>query len=243
MKLAIMQPYFFPYLGYWQLIQASDTFVLMDDVQFIRHGWIERNRILKQDGGWQYVAVPLEKHSHKEAIRNIVARDGFDWKAKLLDQLSHYRRVAPHYREARKAIEEVIESAHSRSICRIDGAILRGLCKVLGVERDILIASECGLDYSQVSHTGEWALRISQQMGASEYINPIGGIDLFDAGQFSEAGIALTFLEPEPVAYERGGAFIPRLSIIDVLMFNGIEGTKPLLGSCTLKAACREPRA
>ena len=236
MKLAIMQPYFFPYIGYWQLIAATDTFVLLDDVQYMRHGWIERNRILNPDGGWQYIAVPLEKHTHKEVIRNVVARDQ-DWKGKLLSQLTHYRRLAPHYAQVHAAIASVLESVHDRSICRINASILKGVCDFLGLKRSFLVASDCNLDYSQVTDAGEWALRISQQLGAEEYVNPAGGADLFDAGQFSAAGIRLSLLTPEPVEYSRNGTFIPWLSIIDVLMFNGIEGTMPMLNQYTLEAA------
>ena len=236
MKLAIMQPYFFPYIGYWQLIAATDTFVLLDDVQYMRHGWIERNRILNPDGGWQYIAVPLEKHSHKEVIRNIAAKD-LEWKNRLLSQLTHYRRLTPHYVPVHAAIAAILESVHDRSICRIKAAVLKGVCDLLSLERSILISSECNFDYSQVSDPGDWALRISQQMHADEYINPAGGVDLFDTAQFSAAGIRLSLLRPEPVKYPRNGTFIPWLSIIDVLMFNGIDGTAQMLNQYTLAAA------
>lgn len=236
MKLAIMQPYFFPYIGYWQLIHESDVFILLDDVQFMRHGWIERNRILNPNGGWQYIAIPLEKHTSRELIRNVVARGNGDWKLKLLGQLTHYRRVAPYYAAVRDAVLEVVEPVQDNSVCRINGAILRGLCKVLDVRTKFLTASECGFDYSEISLPGEWALRISQQMGAHEYINPANGEELFDANQFEASGIKLKFLKPDSLVYPRNGAFIPSLSIIDVLMFNGVEATKALLCRYTLES-------
>ncbi len=80
MRLAVMQPYFFPYLGYFALIKKSDHFVIFDTPQFIRHGWIERNRILKPVEGWQYIKVPLVKHSRETAIKDIVIRNSENWK-------------------------------------------------------------------------------------------------------------------------------------------------------------------
>jgi hypothetical protein len=229
MKLAIMQPYFFPYLGYWQLIAACDVFVLLDDVQFIRGGWIERNRILNPTKGWQYIAVPLQGHSHKEPIRDIRARDAASWKTRLVAQRSHYRRLAPYYREASRAIDATIGPINDTAICAIDTAILRGICRELGVDRKFLVASECSFDYSEVKAPGDWSLRISQQLGADAYLNPASGAGLFDAAEFGRAGISLRFLESEPFVYERGGEFIPQLSIIDVLMFNGLAATRELL--------------
>jgi hypothetical protein len=237
MKLAIMQPYFFPYIGYWQLIHAVDTFVMLDDVQFMRHGWIERNRIHNPNGGWQYVAVPLESHSHKDLIRNVRARETPGWKERLSAQLNHYRRLTPYFAQVRMALLSIIDPIEDRSIARINAAIIRGVCKMLGMDRTLLIASECGFDYSDVRSPGDWALRISQQLAASEYVNPVGGAALFDATAFSKAGISLRFLQAGPVAYRRAGEFIPDLSIIDVLMFNGIPGTRSLLDRCSLPDA------
>jgi hypothetical protein len=237
MKLAVMQPYFFPYLGYWQLIQASDCFVLMDDVQFIRHGWIARNRVMNPMGGWQYAFIRLQKHSHTALIRDVVASEVSGWKTRLLAQLAHYRSATPHYERVREAIVPILEGCEEVSICRINAAIVRGLCGVLGLERDIRIASECGLDYSEVAHTGQWALRMAQQLGADEYLNPIAGAGMFEPAEFAAAGVGLVFLTAEPCVYPRPGEFIPRLSILDVLMFNGIERTRELLHAYALTRA------
>ena len=234
MNVGIMQPYFFPYIGYWQLIHATDTFVLFDDVQYIRHGWINRNRIINPAGGWQYIQVPLAKHEHTELIRNVAARAGEDWRAKVLGQLNHYKRRAPHYRETVEIIGAVLAGLDDPRICRINFSILSGICGSLGVDRKILISSECGFDYSAVVDAGDWALRIAEQLGADGYINPISGTELFDAAKFTARGIRLNFLRPDDIIYPRRGAFEPWLSIIDVLMFTGVEGTKALLSRYTL---------
>ena len=95
MKVAIMQPYFFPYIGYFQLIHAVDTFILFDDVQYIRHGWINRNRILKPVFGHQYIIAPLAKHQQKSLIKEISVIEGVAWKVKILLQIEHYKKKAP----------------------------------------------------------------------------------------------------------------------------------------------------
>jgi WbqC-like protein len=234
MKVGIMQPYFFPYIGYWQLIHATDTFVLFDDVQYIRHGWINRNRIINPAGGWQYIQIPVAKHHHTELIRNITARTGDDWRAKLLGQLDHYKRRAPHYHETVEMVRTILAELDDPRICRINFAILSGICGALGVDRKMLISSECGFAYSGVADAGEWALRIAEQLRADTYINPISGAELFDPAKFAASGIALSFLQPDDIVYPRRGAFEPWLSIIDVLMFNGVEGTKALLSRYSL---------
>jgi hypothetical protein len=234
MNVAIMQPYFFPYIGYWQLIYATDTFVLFDDVQYIRHGWINRNRTINPAGGWQYIQVPVAKHSHTELIRNIVARDE-DWRGKLLGQLNHYRRRAPHYAETVEIIRNLLDRLDDSRISRINLSILRGLCNALGFDRQILVSSECDFDYSGVTDPGEWALRISEQLRAEVYINPISGAALFDPAKFAASGITLGFLQSDEIIYPRRGPFEPSLSIIDVMMFNGVEGTKDLLSRYSIQ--------
>lgn len=229
-----MQPYFFPYIGYWQLIHATDTFVLFDDVQYIRHGWINRNRIINPAGDWQYIQIPVEKHKHTELIRNITARAGVDWRVKLFGQLDHYRRRAPYYGETVAIIHSVVSDLDDPRICRINFAILGGICGALGVDRKMLISSECGFVYSGVTDAGEWALYICEQLNADAYINPISGAKLFDPAKFAASGISLSFLQPDDITYPRRGAFEPWLSIIDVLMFNGVEGTKALLSRYSL---------
>ena len=108
MTLGIMQPYFFPYLGYFQLINKVDTFILLDEVQFIRHGWIERNRVLNSNEGWQYIKVPLIKHSRSTLIKDSLIRSSEVWKSKILAQLSCYKRKAPFYNQVIQFLEEIL---------------------------------------------------------------------------------------------------------------------------------------
>ena len=230
MKLGIMQPYFFPYLGYWQLIHAADRFVLLDDVQYMRHGWINRNRILKHDEGWQYVIVPLEKHAMTAMIREVRAREGEDWRRRILAQIDHYRKRTRHFPFVRELVRAALSDTQDSPIAHINRSVIRCLCRALGLEREILLSSEMDLDYREVGDAGEWALRITQQMRAGCYINPVAGATLFDPQKFAASGAEIRFLKCRSVAYPQGReGFEPALSIIDVLMFNGLEGTARLL--------------
>jgi len=225
MKLAIMQPYFFPYIGYWQLIHAVDCFVLFDDVQYIRHGWINRNRVLKPDSGWQYIVVPLKKHHSREAIKNVLVHPDKKWKELILAQLAHYKKKARYFVETYQLVGDALSSANEQGIAALNLSIVRTVCSVLGMMKDIRLSSAQYYDYTNVGDAGEWALRIAEQMAATEYINPIGGKDLFSKEKYSASGITLSFLRSNEVDYAQPGDFIPALSIIDVLMFNGVEGT------------------
>ncbi len=230
MKLAIMQPYYFPYIGYWQLIHAADSFVLLDDVQYMRHGWINRNRILKPNGGWQYVIVPLERHAMTSAIREIRTNNSSDWRQRVLRQIDHYKKATRHFIQMRELIQTALYSTNDSRIAHVNLAIIRFLCRELGLERKILLSSEMGFEYRDVGDAGEWALRIAQQMRASQYINPVGGAGLFDPEKFIACGTEIAFLSVAPISYsQRREDFEPALSIIDVLMFNGLDGTRRLL--------------
>lgn len=110
MKVGIMQPYFVPYIGYFSLIKHSDLFILFDPVQFIRHGWIERNRVLKQNDGWLYIQVPLIKNNSRETlIKDCLIDNTKDWKSKIKSQLQPYKKIAPNYFKVLKIINSVFD--------------------------------------------------------------------------------------------------------------------------------------
>lgn len=231
-----MQPYFFPYIGYWQLIHAVDCFVVFDDVQYIRHGWINRNRILKPGGGWQYIVVPLKKHDAREVIKNVMVHPDKKWKELIFAQLAHYKK-ARYFGEAYRLVGEALSSANEQGIAALNLSIIKTICSVLDMKKDIRLSSVQQYDYTNVGDAGEWALRIAEQMGATEYINPIAGKELFDKEKYSASNIKLSFLKTNELVYPQWGEFIPALSIIDVLMFNGVEGTCHLLEEYDVTAA------
>lgn len=235
MIVGIMQPYFFPYLGYWQLIHAVDHFVLLDEVQYIRHGWVNRNRILKPGGGWQYIVAPLEKHALTAEISAVKAKPDSDWRDLIVRQLAHYKRRARYYEETVELLRRSLASEQC-GISQINFTSITELCRTLGIETKVTLSSEHAFSYETVESAGDWALAICHQLGASRYINPIGGAHLFDQDKFASKNIDLGFLEPGEVVYSQKQAFEPWLSIIDVLMFNGVGQTKALLDNYSIKA-------
>jgi hypothetical protein len=219
-KIAIMQPYLLPYLGYFALIRASDRFVSFDTAQYIRHGWVNRNRVLHPTSGWQYIGAPVAKHHRHDTIRDIVVADGGEWKGRLLRQLGHYQKVAPHFDAVMTLLEVALDSRLQR-LSEINLNALTAVCGYLGLRFDASTWSEAGIEISDVVHPGGWAPAIAHGLGAREYINPAGGQALFRPEDFSQRGLTLSLLRMSEVSYDqRRSPFEPGLSIVDVMMFN-----------------------
>ena len=230
--LGIMQPYFFPYLGYFDLINCSDRWIVFDTVQYIRHGWMNRNRIHHPKEGDLYVIVPLRKHPRGTIIKDITISEDPRWKSKILGQLNHYKKNAPYFKETYSFVEECL-SIDEKSLSRLNSSILEKTCSRLGIDFEYEYFSEMALDLGSVEGAGDWALRISEALGAEEYVNPPGGVDIFDPDKFMAAGIKLTIRKIPPFEYSnKGYEFIPNLSIIDVMMFNSKERIGEYLHRC-----------
>lgn len=231
MNLAIMQPYFFPYLGYFQLMARVDTWVFFDDIQFVNKGWVNRNRILHPDPDkeWQYMTIPLAGKKRFDRISDIQIADT-DWRGKIRGQLSFLRRRAPYYELAMSVFDHC--TAHSeRNLARFLVESLRRLADVLALTPTFYVQSEAQWDLGRIEHSGQWALRIAEHLGARSYLNPVGGAALFRPEEFKESGIALAFHEPVLVPYCQGRRkkFVPGLSILDVLMWNGVDETRQMV--------------
>jgi hypothetical protein len=234
MKVAIMQPYFYPYIGYFQLIQAADRFILFDDVQYIRHGWINRNRILKPGEGYQFIIMPLAAHTRNTLIKEIQPAEADKNKEKILRQIEHYKKTAPYYKTIRALIGDCFATKQD-TLVEMNGYYLKAVCDFIGLNFKVEISSQMDFDYTQVQDAGEWALRICEQLQATEYINPAGGMELFDNSKFEKSNIRLQFLQPALHAYnQRREHFEPGLSIIDVMMFNEPAAVKNLINDYQL---------
>ncbi|WP_428077377.1 WbqC family protein [Candidatus Avelusimicrobium alvi] len=222
MKLGIMQPYFFPYLGYISLIKHTNQFILFDSVQFIKHGWIERNRILKQGGGWTYIAIPLEKHPRETLIKDIRIRKE-PWQEKLIAQLTFYKRRAPYYAQTIDVVKEAI-ALDTDSITLLNYNVLKTICKYLSIPFNCQIFSKMNLQIETPHAPDEWALNICKVInGTTEYWNPPGGISFFDRKKYECSQIKLVFQQVELLPYSQYGlspSFEAGLSIVDVMMFN-----------------------
>lgn len=244
-RMAGMQPYFFPYLGYWQLIDAVDSFVLFDEAQYIKQGWINRNRVLKQGGGWQYIQVPVAKHPMNTLIRDVRIAPGDDWRPRVLNKLSHYRSIAPYFEETIELVRQCLSIGSQESIGALNASVVRSVCKALSIRSEIIVSSEHGFDYTDVATPGDWALAHALQLGAIEIVNPLNGIFLQNITKLTAHGISLSALHPPTEIYAQGaGPHEPQLSIIDVMMFNGLERTRELVARPTLtRCAPSAPRS
>ena len=220
-----------PYIGYFSLIKHTDRFILFDTVQFIRHGWIERNRILKQDGTWQYFQVPIIKPNGRDTIiKDVKINNDLDWKNRILAQLQHYKKKAPYYKETIGLLDDVF-SQQFDDIVTLNQVSLGKACEYLGIERSMEVFSKMGLDIENAAAPDEWALNICKAIdGVDEYWNPVGGLSFFDRTKYENAGIKIYFQEMILSPYRQlGNEFEPGLSIIDVMMFNSPEAIVQML--------------
>ena len=225
-----------PYIGYFSLIKNTDEFVLFDPVQFIRHGWIERNRILKQTGGWQYIQVPLIKENGRDTlIKDIRINNVENWQQKIFAQIQHYKKTAPYYRNVMSLLGEVFDRDYE-DIVSLNKRSLSVICEYLGIHRDFPVFSQMNLAIEKVNAPDEWALNICKAMGADFYLNPIGGLDFFDRAKYESAGIDIAFQSMHITEYSQvSEPFEPGLSILDVLMFNSAEETYQMMDRFELR--------
>jgi len=227
-RLAIMQPYLFPYIGYFQLIHAVDTFVLYDDVNFIKGGWINRNFILSQ-GKANRITLQLQGASPNVLINQVMVGDN---KIKLLKSIQQSYAKASQFAHVFPVIEEIL-SNNEKNLSKFIDFGLRKICAYLNLRPIWYLSSE--LEKDVTLRGSEKVLAICEELNAKHYINVPGGKCLYDSAVFEQNGLKLSFIEPKPVEYKQlGQEFVPNLSIIDVMMFNNQEQCKILLGACSL---------
>jgi hypothetical protein len=216
-----MQPYFFPYLGHFALIAHTDAWVVFDITQYTPKTWMNRNRILHPKEGWNYISVPLANSSI--SIRTSEARllNPADLRNSVLGKLSHYRQKAPYYKAVEALARETMCDDTDRSLVNLNVRGVRAVCEYLGLPFRYQVCSELDLPIPEKLPPGGWAPAICAALGASGYVNPIGGRELFDPVDFATRNVALQFLSFEHPVYDVGPyQFEPGLSILDVLMWN-----------------------
>ncbi len=216
MKLAIMQPYFLPYVGYFQLLAAVDQFIVYDNIQYTKKGWINRNRLL-QNGKDVLFSLPLKKDSD---FLDVCARElAPDFKrAKLLQQFKGAYRKAPYYHETLPVLERILNYEDNNLFGFIHHSLIM-LCQHLGIQTQILISSEINIDHDLKGQ--EKVLALCSACKADVYINAIGGKELYSKDIFKSQGLELQFIQAKPFEYAQfDHPFVPWLSILDVMMFN-----------------------
>ncbi len=215
--IAIHQPYFFPYIGYWQLIHAVDRFVICDDVNYIKNGWINRNRLLLNNEP-AYLTVPLHQASQNKKICELGLQSLPDPRDKLAHRIAVAYRKAPYFSEVYPVIEELIRH-EAGNLSDYLAYQLQTLSRFLGISTEFVVSSRI---YGNNELRGQdRVIDMCKLEDATTYVNAPGGRELYDTGTFSSAGIDLRFLIPRPMNYRQwDAAFTPNLSIIDVMMFN-----------------------
>lgn len=222
MKLAIMQPYFLPYIGYFQLIAAVDQFIVYDNIKYTKKGWINRNRML-QNGSDVMFSLPLKKDSDSfEVVQRELVPD-FN-RDKLLNQFRGTYRKAPYFEQTMPLIELIVRFEDNNLFAYLHHSINQ-TCKYLGITTEVRVSSTIDIDHTLQSQ--EKVLALCQATNAKTYVNAIGGMELYSKDIFQDKGIELKFINFNPYEYKQfDKPFVPWLSILDVLMFNPPDAVK-----------------
>ena len=226
MKLAIMQPYFFPYLGYWQLIRAVDKYVIYDDVNFIKGGWINRNNVL-MNGESHRINLRMQNASSNKLINQIEVSDDCVYKNKSLKTIENNYKKAPCLSNAFPIVEKIIMQ-DEKNLARYLEFQIRQVCNYLSITTEIVVSST--IQKNNELRGQDKVIEICKVLGADEYINSIGGQSLYIYEDFATQGIVLRLLRTKEIKYTQfKNDFVPNLSIVDVMMFNSVETINEML--------------
>ena len=242
--LAIMQPYFFPYIGYFQLIHAVDKYVLYDNINYIKNGWVNRNRLLEVHRQPVYITVPLIRQTSFQKMKEVEIDNTKPWRKQLLNMLYYNYRRSAYYDETYVFIEDIMnKSIYESSLSKLNCTLIKAICNYLDIKTSVNDNSEMYEKIEMVIGEMEEAgdscgigrrtariVEICRYEKAKIYINAIGGMELYSKEVFAKEGIELYFLKTLPYSYMQSTRkFHQHLSIIDVLMNCGKEETKRML--------------
>ncbi len=219
MTVAIMQPYFLPYVGYFQLINVADVFLVYDNIKYTKKGWINRNRIL-QNGKDVMISLPLKGDSDNLDVHERELAADFN-REKMLNQIKGSYKRAPYFESTVALLEQIIHYDDKNLFRFLHYSIVR-TCEHLGITTQIKISSDVPIDHKLKNQ--DKVLALCEAIGARTYVNASGGLDLYSKETFREKGIELKFIQSKPFEYPQfEDAFVPWLSIIDVMMFNPLD--------------------
>ena len=215
MRVGIMQPYFLPYIGYFQLINHCDQFVIYDDIEFTKRGWINRNRILA-NGEPRTITLPVRKDSDFLDIREREISNDFN-SAKMMNLLRESYRRAPFWEANEERLSEILHFADRNLFAFLSNSLTR-VCASLEIDTPLVVSSTLGVDNSL--RGADRVIAICEALGATEYVNPIGGVELYSQENFAEHGLELSFLRAKLSSYPQfGEPFAGGLSMIDAMVF------------------------
>ncbi len=226
MRIGIMQPYFWPYLGYFQLISSVDKFVVYDNIQYTKKGWFNRNRYLCNSKD-KYFSIAIAKDSDFLDVRERRVSESFN-KKKLKDQIKMAYLRAPYFNDIYPIFCECVDYSENNLFDFIKYSLDKVL-EYLNIDTEIIISSSLDIDHNKKGK--DKVLDICKKMNASEYINPIGGQKLYTKDEFKSNGIDLYFIQMDSdICYEQlKNKFVEGLSILDVMMFNSRQEIQKLL--------------
>ena len=231
MKIGIMQPYFVPYIGYFQLLNAVDKYVIYDDVHYIKGGWINRNRILI-NGEPSYFNVPLKGASPNKLINEVEVNNEDVLIQKNLRMLEGAYKKAPYFEDVYKLMEDILKCGKD-NLAEYLAYSIKKICEYLDINTELIISSQMNKDNSLKGK--EKVVAICHELGGDEYYNAIGGQELYSYDYFEENNLKLSFVSTDKIEYKQfNNEFVPYLSIIDVMMFNSKEEIKKILNMYTL---------
>ena len=233
MKVAIMQPYWFPYIGYFQLIHAVDTFVIYDNIEYTKKGWINRNRILV-NGESAFLSVPLKKDSDflnvdQRHLSETYSKD----KIKLLSKIKASYQKAPQFQTVFPLIESILNHDEGNLFDFIHHSI-QVICGYLEIKTNIIVSSSIDIDHNLKAQ--DKVIAIAKNLSATHYINAIGGVELYSKETFEAEDLQLHFIKSNAIEYQQfDNDFIPWLSVVDVMMFNSKEKIQEFLSNVTFQ--------
>jgi len=224
-----MQPYFFPYLGYFQLMAQCHKFVFLDDVQYVDQRWMNRNRILL-NGRPCWLTYPVRRGQLSATIQERSYVGSGEAKAKVLNKIREAYRRAPNFDETCELVRSCLDCG-STSVADVNRHLLTVVARRMNLTCDFLAASE--LDVNPLLRGQARILSVCRKLGAVEYVNAIGGVSLYREADFASEGIQLSFLCSENLEYPQfGDTFVPALSVVDALMFTSCDLQADLLSRC-----------
>lgn len=224
MKIAVMQPYIFPYIGYYQLVYSVDTFVFYDDVNFINRGYVNRNNILV-NGEVKLFTIPLIKASQNKKILDIYCQENV---SKIIKTIHQSYSKAPYFNAVMPIVEKVLTS-ENRSLSYISSSSIKAVFEYLGIEREFILSSS--LTYDRSEPAADKLISICKLFNSDSYINSIGGMSLYNKDYFSLQGINLEFIKKENTIYTQYESdFVDNLSMLDVMMWCSKDNIIKLLG-------------
>ena len=232
MKIGIMQPYFLPYIGYWQLLNAVDKYVIYDNIEFTKGSWIRKNRFLL-NGKDKIFSIPIKKDSDFLNIdEREISKDFIKERVKILNQIKMAYKKAPEFDRVFPILEEIFLFDKMNLFEFIYNSV-NIIKNYLDIKTEIIISSKINIDHSLKGK--DKVIAICKELKGIEYYNAIGGQELYSFEEFKQNGIELKFLKADEISYKQfDNEFISNLSILDIMMFNSKEKVKEFLNNYSL---------